>query len=82
MSVKNLNNLGEVGQGASEAIDFVDDDDVDTALLDLSHKSLEGGSFYIAARESAVVVLSVDQLPPFMGLASNVGFTRFALRVE
>ena len=45
MAVQHLHDLGEVGEGSSEAIYLVDDDEVDKAGLDVGQQALQGGPF-------------------------------------
>jgi hypothetical protein len=80
--VEHLDEPCEVHQCPAQAVDLVDDHDVDTAALDVGEEALQRWPFERAAGEAAVVVL-VGQLDPALGpLACNVGAARLALRVE
>ena len=61
-----LDQLGEVHEDAAEAVDLVDDDDVDHAGLDIAQQALQGGPLQRAARDAAVVV-AVGQRHPALG---------------
>jgi len=52
MSIEKLDELGEIGQGSGQAVDLVDDDDVDPALLDVGEQLLERRPLHGAAREA------------------------------
>jgi hypothetical protein len=42
MSIEQFDQLGEIGKGAGEAVDFVIDHDIDPACLHLGEKHLQG----------------------------------------
>ena len=73
--------LGEVGEGARQAVDLVDDHDVDPAVLDVPEHLLKGGTVGVAAGEAAVAVL-LDEGPAVALLALDVGERGVPLRVE
>ena len=54
--VEQLDQLGEVRQRAGQAVDLVDDDDVDLAGPDVLQQPLQGRAVGIAAREAAIVI--------------------------
>ena len=70
MGVKQLHELGEVGERPRQAIDLVDDHNVDPALSDVGEQLLQAGSVQAAA---GVVIMISDQSPAFVGLALDVG---------
>ncbi len=82
MSVEHLHQLGEVGERPGQAVDLVDDDHVDPALLDVGEQLLHRRPFEGAAGVTAVVVTFSDQYPSLVGLAFHVGLGGFALGVE
>ena len=82
MLVEQLNKLGEVGQGAGQAVDLIDDDYVDPASLHILQEPLQGWPVGVAARESAVVEFVSQQRPPGVRLAPDIGLGRFILGVE
>ena len=82
VGVEELDQLGEVGQRAGQAIDLVDHDDVDPAGADVGEQPLQGRALDRAAGEAAIVVGRPDQDPALMGLALDVGLGRLALGVE
>ena len=82
VGVEQVDQPGKVGQRASEAIDLVDDDDVDQPGGDICQQGLEGGSLQTAAGEAAVVIEGWYKRPAFMRLAFDIGFTSLTLVVE
>ena len=80
--LEHVDQLGEVGQRAAQAVDLVDHDHVDHPGLDVAQQPLQGGPLQRAARDAAVVVV-VGQRDPALGLlAGDVGERRLALGVE
>jgi len=75
-----LHHLGEVEERAAEAVDLVDDHDVDLAGVDVGEQALERGAVGVGAGEAAVVVALADELPA--GLMLDVADGGLALRVE
>jgi hypothetical protein len=59
---KSFHDLGEVGQAACEPIDFVHNDDVDLAILDVVQEALESRTIESSARVSAVVISGREPL--------------------
>ena len=82
MGVELLDQLGEVSQGSGQAVDLVDDDDVDLALPDRAEKGLQGGSVETRAGIAAVIVAAVGEDPALMSLAADISCAGFALGVE
>ena len=56
MIVEQLEELGEVGERAGEAIDFVDDDDVDAPRGDIVQQPFQGRALHAAAGEAPIIV--------------------------
>ena len=82
LPVEHLDQLGEIHQRAAEAVDLVDDDDVDAAGLDVGEQPLQRRALQRAAGEAAVVVAVGHQHPAFGLLAGDVGLAGLALGVE
>ena len=82
MRVEGLHHLGEVAKRAGQPIDLVDHNHIDQSLVEISHQSLQGGTFHRSAREAAVVVSGFDQPPAFAGLAPDESFTCLALCMQ
>ena len=82
MLVEQLDQLGKVGERTGQAIDLVDDDDVDLAGADIVQQTLEGRAVGIAAGEAAIVIFGPDQGPAGMGLAPDIGLRRIILGIE
>ena len=80
--VEQLDELGEVGQRAGQAVDLVDDDDVDLAGPHIVQQPLQGWPVGVAAREAAIVVFASQQRPAGMGLAADIGLRGIILGVE
>ena len=79
MRVEQLDELGEVGERSGEAIDLIDDDDVDPFGLHLQQELLQGRALHRPAGEAAVVVTIPNQPPALMRLALDVGLARLPL---
>src|SRR5690606_27072063 len=71
---------GEVQQRAAQAIDLVDDYDVDASLLDVGQKSLKRRTLEVGTGEASVVVALLHQLPA--GLPAHVAGAGVPLGVE
>ena len=82
MLVEQLDQLGEVGERPGQAVDLIDDDDVDLLGPDLRQQPLQRRAVERGAGERAVIVAVVDQAPALMRLALDVGLAGLALRVE
>src|SRR3984957_21155938 len=82
MRVKQLDQLGKVGERAREPIDLVDNDDVDLASANVIEELLERWPVHRAAGVAAVIVAIANELPAFMSLALDVGFRGLPLIVE
>ena len=80
--VEHLDQLGEVDQRAAEAVDLVDDHDVDLAAFDVGQQPLQRGTLQGAAGEAAVVVAVADRHPALRLLAGDIGLAGLALGVE
>ncbi len=82
VGVEHLDDLGEVGERAGQAVDLVDHHRIDLAGVDIGEQALQGGAFHRAARIGAVVIGGLDQMPAFAGLASYIGLAGLALGME
>ena len=80
--VEQLDQLGEVGQRAGQAVDLVDHHHIDAAVADVGQELLQGRAFQRSAREAAIVVAVAQRAPAFMGLALDIGLGGLALVVE
>ena len=61
--VKGLDQFGEVGERAGEAVDLVDHDHVDLAGLDIGQQLLQGRAVEVAAGIGGVVIVLGKGLP-------------------
>jgi hypothetical protein len=78
--VEQLDQLGEIGERAGQAIDLIDHHDGDFAGPDIGQEVLqavEGG-----AGEATVVVVIGNEPPAFMRLALDIGLAGFPLGIE
>ena len=82
MGVEQLHELGKVGQRAGEAIDLVDDDDVDLSGLNVLQQALQRRPLGRAAGIAAIVVARPDQGPSGMGLAPDIGLRGIVLGIQ
>jgi hypothetical protein len=82
MGIEELDQLGEVRKRSGQAVDFVDDNDLDFAGSHIVKQALQSGPLSIAARKSSIVVFSPYERPTGMGLAAYVGVAGVVLRVE
>src|SRR5215467_16377632 len=73
MAVEQLDELGEVGQRAGQAVDLVDDNDLDLAGFHVGQEPLQGRALGRTAGIAAVIVAGVDQGPAGMGLTADIG---------
>jgi hypothetical protein len=73
MHVEDLDQFGEVGEGARQPIDLIDDDHVDPSGLNVGKQFMQRRPVHRPAGIAAVVVVIPDQSPALMGLALDVG---------
>lgn len=74
--------IPEVALVAVDAVELVDDDDVDLAVADIAHHALEGRAVCCAAGEAAVLEHLSGVLPAVPGVAFDEAEARVALRVD
>ena len=67
---------------ARQAVDLIDHDDVDLARADILKQHLQGRAVQGSAREPSIVKMGLDQLPALVGLAFDVGLSRFPLGMQ
>ena len=80
--IEALNHPGEVGEGAGQAVDFVDHDHLDLTGIDVVQEPGEGGALHGAAGIPPIIVVGRDELPAFVLLTLYEGFAGLALRIE
>ena len=80
--VEGLDDLGEVGQAAGEAIDFVNHDGVDLLGRDVFEQLFERGPVHVSTRVAAVVVASRNDSPALVALTQDESLAGFPLRIE
>jgi hypothetical protein len=82
MLIEQLDQLGEVGKRAGEAVDLVDHHDGDLAGPDIGQELLQGSAVEGGTREPAIVVAIRNQAPALMRLALDIGLAGFPLGIE
>ena len=82
MALEHLDQLGEVGQRAAEAVDLVDYDHVDQPGLDVAQQPLQCWPLQSRAGDSAVVVMIGQRDPALALLADDVGERGIALGMK
>ena len=73
MLIEQLDQLGKVSQRARQAVDLVDDDDVDLSGSQILQQPLQRRAVGIAAGEAAIVIFGPDQRPAGMRLTPDIG---------
>src|SRR3546814_5375202 len=61
LAVEDLDDPGEVGERAGQAVDLVDHHDVDFAVANVGKQLQQGRTLHAAAGEAAVVVAGLDR---------------------
>ena len=82
MLVEQLHQLGEIGQRAGQAVDLVDDDDVDLAVADIVQQPLQRRPVQGGAGQAAIVIPGPDQPPALVGLTLDIGLAGLPLGIE
>ena len=65
-----------------QAVELVDHDDIHLALTDAREKRLKCRTFNRPARETSIIIVGLDELPAFVGLALDLGLCRLVLGIE
>ena len=68
MLIEQLDQLGEVSQRAGQAVDLVDDDDVDLSGFHILQQTLQRRAVGVATGESAIVIFEPNKRPARMRL--------------
>ncbi|MDO6962315.1 hypothetical protein [Rhizobium alvei] len=82
MAVEDIDEFGEVHLRSGQAVDLVDDDDVDPPFADMLEQALDGRPLQRAAGDAAIVVEIRDQTLSEARLRGDEGGAGFALGVE
>ena len=82
MGIEQFDQLGKIGQGARQAIDLVDDNDIDPVGSDVIEELLQGWAVGGSARETAIVISRANQCPTGMSLTADIGLRRIILGIE
>jgi hypothetical protein len=79
MGVEQLDQLGKIRQRPREAVDLVDDDDINPPGADIVQQPLKVRSVRGPAGVTAIVIAGPDQGPAGMGLALDISGGGFVL---
>jgi hypothetical protein len=82
VGIEQLHQLGEVRQRSRQAVDLVDDNDVDLAGADIVQEPLQVRALDRPTGIPAVVISGPDQRPAGMGLAFDVSGGRLILGIQ
>jgi hypothetical protein len=82
VGIEQFNQLGEVRQRPRQAVDLVDNDDVDLPGPDIIQQPLQVGTVGGPAGVPAIVIAGSDQGPAGMGLALDIGRGGVVLRIQ
>src|ERR1700730_4071144 len=80
--IEQLDQLGEGGERAGEAVDLIDHHDGDLASPDIGQELLQGRAVEGGSREAAIVIAVWNQAPALMRLALDVGLAGLPLGIE
>ena len=82
MRIEQLDELGKIGERPRQAVDLIDNDDLNLARPDVGQKTLQGRAVGRATGVSAIVVARADQRPACVRLAADIGGGRIVLGVQ
>src|ERR1700722_1552594 len=82
MCIEQLYQLGKVGQRSRQAIDLVDDNDVNLPSADIVQQSLQVGTIGGPTGISAVIISRPDLGPTGMGLTLYISRGCFVLSIQ
>ena len=80
--IEQLDQLGEVGERAGEAVDLIDHHDGDLAGPDIGQELLQGRAVEGGSREAAIIIAVRNEALALMRLALDVGLAGLALGIE
>jgi hypothetical protein len=78
-AVKDLDELGKIGERPGQPVDLVNDNDIDLACLDIGDEPFEGRPLHRAPGISAVIIERWQHRPAFVLLGENEGGAGLAL---
>jgi len=81
-TVKNVDQLGKIGQRSRQPVDLVDDDHVDLACLNIGHQPFQRRALHRAAGKPAVIIPRRQHRPAFVLLGHDEGGAGFTLGIE
>ena len=81
MGIEQFDQFGKIGQGAGQAIDLVDDNDVDAVGANVGQELLQGRTVSGSARKAAIIIAGPNQGPTGMGLTADIGLRRIILDI-
>ena len=80
--IEDVDDLGEIGKRPGQAVDLVDNDDLNLPGLNVLQKPLERRPLHRTAGQAAVIVHVAKRDPSGMTLAHDIGLARLPLGVE
>ncbi len=80
--VESLDQLGKVGERAGEPVDFVNDDDIDAAGVDVSQQPLQRRAVEVTTGIGRIIIARGQRFPAIVHLRLDVGLASFALGIE
>jgi hypothetical protein len=80
--IEDVDNLGEIGERPGQAVDLVNDNDLNLAGLDIGEEPPERRPLHRAAREASVVVHVGARDPSGVALTHDIGFASLPLSIE
>jgi hypothetical protein len=82
LAIEDLDQAGEVGEGAGQPVDLVEHDGVDGAAFDLGQRAAAAPGVPECRPRSRHRIAGGEQLPAFVALAANIGLAGLALGIE
>ena len=82
LGIEDLDDLGEIGEGARQAIDLVGDQQINLTRLDVGEELLQGRAVHRSAGIAAIVVMLRQHGPTLVPLAPDEGLAGLALGMQ
>src|SRR5208282_1176518 len=80
--IKDLDDLGEIGERAGQPVDLVNDNRIDPPRRDVGEQPLQSRPSHRRAGEPAVIITRAQAHPAFVALAGDEGLASLALRKQ
>src|SRR5690606_36690245 len=82
MLLKQLDQTGKIRERAGQAIDLVDNHDIDASRGDIGEQLLKAGPFHAATGIAPVIIAGGQGPPAYAGLALDISLTGLMLGIE